>query len=434
MPGGTVYYQLKTVAKANLNGLEYITSDIATISFSSVSSKPEAIDLGLSVLWADRDLGAENYWQHGVNVVWGDISGVSSSSQECVGKYPPENISGTKYDIATAVLGNGWRLPTKDEINDLIKACTTSRCTVRDISGINFIAENGNHIFIPTEISNYNFDSEKSYWSGTLNTVSNSSAYRMRLYYSDDYNEKSQINAKDIDCRYFIRPVKDNPNWAGGNASGDDSGSDNSGSGEDSEEENGTDEPNYETIDNVSEATGYINSHGYVDLGLSVMWATCNVGASTPIAKGKYYAWGETSTKSTYSFNNSKTYGKYMNDISGNSIYDAATANWGGSWRMPTKSEFEELVNNCDWEYAILDGCYGMKITSKINGNSIFFPNADAKEDSSYMGIDLYYWSSTPDSILEPNSDNSGAYLNSGPYEMIWDYRINGGSIRPVSD
>ncbi len=81
-----------------------------------------------------------------------------------------------------------------------------------------------------------------------------------------------------------------------------------------------------------------------VDLGLSVKWATCNVGATTPEEYGDYFAWGETTTRETYT---EETYNVSMNDISGNAQYDAATANWGGDWRMPTYDELNELINSC---------------------------------------------------------------------------------------
>ena len=75
-------------------------------------------------------------------------------------------------------------------------------------------------------------------------------------------------------------------------------------------------------------STGTINGHQWVDLGLSVKWATCNVGASSPSDYGNYYAWGETRTKSEYTVDNSFTYGINIGDISGDSRYDVARANW----------------------------------------------------------------------------------------------------------
>ena len=82
--------------------------------------------------------------------------------------------------------------------------------------------------------------------------------------------------------------------------------------------------------------------HDFVDLGLSVYWATCNVGAETPAEYGDYFAWGETSPKQNYTMV-TYTYEGDLDNISG-TRYDAARVNWGGGWRMPTKEEMEELV------------------------------------------------------------------------------------------
>lgn len=88
--------------------------------------------------------------------------------------------------------------------------------------------------------------------------------------------------------------------------------------------------------------------HEWVDLGLpsGVKWATCNVGASYPEEYGNYYAWGETSTNSEYVEGNCSTYSKSMGDISGDAQYDVVRKYWGGSWRMPRKTELQELEKN----------------------------------------------------------------------------------------
>ncbi|MBO7201234.1 MAG: hypothetical protein J6V54_07570 [Bacteroidales bacterium] len=142
-------------------------------------------------------------------------------------------------------------------------------------------------------------------------------------------------------------------------------------------------------------AQNKIKGHEYVDLGLSVKWATCNVGASQPHHYGNYYAWGETSTKSEYTEEKCRTF-KNMSDISGNSSYDAACANWGGSWRMPTKQEMEELKYKCTWKKTTQSGVEGFRVTGP-NGNSIFLPAAGyCNRSSRYdVGEDGYYWSST---------------------------------------
>ena len=182
----------------------------------------------------------------------------------------------------------------------------------------------------------------------------------------------------------------------------------------------------------ISEPDGFVNDHGYVDLGLSVKWATCNVGASSPSDYGDYYAWGDTSTKSSYDTDNSKTYGKSMGNIGGNSSYDVARAKWGGSWRLPTGAELEELKTKCTWTWTTQGGHNGYKVTSKTNGKSIFLPAAGYRlgTSSNYVGDGGYYWSSTPD---ESNA-YSAFYLrfDSSNHLTEWCGRLYGFSVRPV--
>ena len=181
----------------------------------------------------------------------------------------------------------------------------------------------------------------------------------------------------------------------------------------------------------VSEPDGFVNDYGYVDLGLSVKWATCNVGANSPSDYGDYYAWGETSTKSSYTEENSSTFGKSMGNIGGNSSYDVARYRWGGSWRMPTKAEWQELVDKCTWTWTTQGGHNGYKVTGK-NGKSIFLPAAGWRYGTSpyYVGEYGYYWSSTPD---ESNTYYAYyLYFNSSYHLVDWLYRNSGRSVRPV--
>ena len=188
-------------------------------------------------------------------------------------------------------------------------------------------------------------------------------------------------------------------------------------------------------VQNHASETGTINGHEYVDLGLpsGVKWATCNVGASKPEEYGNYYAWGETSTKSSYTENNSVTYGKNFSDIGGNPAYDVARKQWGSPWRLPTKAEFNELLNNCTWTWTEQNGIKGCKVTSKKNGNSIFLPAAGWRDGTSlyYKGIHGCYWSSTP----RESSSSSAYYLdfNSVSHCTYWNRRYFGQSVRPVS-
>ena len=176
-----------------------------------------------------------------------------------------------------------------------------------------------------------------------------------------------------------------------------------------------------------------ISTSKKVDLGLSVYWAGWNVGASSPEDYGDYYAWGETNAKSSYTLDNSSTYGKSMGSIAGNSTYDVARAKWGGSWRMPTEGEYQELIDRCTWTWTTYEGVNGYKVTGP-NGNSIFLPAAGRRGGSSLddEGSGGNYWSATP-----KESGTGGAYFL-GFYEdnrgIGWDYRYYRFSVRPVSD
>ena len=157
---------------------------------------------------------------------------------------------------------------------------------------------------------------------------------------------------------------------------------------------------------------GVENGHDWVDLGLSVKWATYNVGASKPEEYGNYFAWGEVYPKETYIWDNYQHGGvepmyltKYTMDYMYSSIRDgktfldlcddAAVVNWGGKWRMPTFKELAEL-NSCTWTFATLNGINGFWVTA-TNGNSIFLPSAGYRTNSStyYAGEAGYYWSNS---------------------------------------
>ena len=122
------------------------------------------------------------------------------------------------------------------------------------------------------------------------------------------------------------------------------------------------------------------NGHEYVDLGLSVKWATCNVGATKPEGSGFYFTWGETAPKNSYDipfFDNTHT--KYTTGKKTvlDAEDDAATANWGGTWRMPTAAEIQELMDNCVIDWDIRNGVHGIVLFNKNNANAvIFFPQA----------------------------------------------------------
>lgn len=212
------------------------------------------------------------------------------------------------------------------------------------------------------------------------------------------------------------------------------------------------------------------NGHEYVDLGLpsGLKWATCNMGATTPEDYGDFFAWGETEPyyteghaqdkpcsnwkvgKSGYYWSNykwcngsynsltkycdSSDYGTVDNKTVLETKDDAANQNWGGSWRMPTQDEFQELKNNCTWVWITQNKTKGYKVTG-TNGNWIFLPAAGYRSDT-YLyegGSEGFYWSSTP----RPGFPNSAHYLaisssSFGPFADT--SRFRGQSIRAVTE
>ena len=124
---------------------------------------------------------------------------------------------------------------------------------------------------------------------------------------------------------------------------------------------------------------GLINGHGYVDLGLGVLWATCNIGASSQDDPGHYFAWGETDPKDTFTQENYQ--GKDKTCLEPGD--DPAHVHWGGSWRMPTRAELYDLIHACEWDVYWRSGerpyC---RVTSKTNGNSIILPRGGYRDEN----------------------------------------------------
>ena len=197
-----------------------------------------------------------------------------------------------------------------------------------------------------------------------------------------------------------------------------------------------------------------LNGHEWVDLGLpsGTKWATCNVGSTTPEGYGDYFAWGETTPKETYNWSTFRYCNGDYNTLTkscnkadyGNNGFtdalttlepsdDAATANWGTGWRMPTKEEFVELKNNCTVTWSTQSGVNGCLFTGP-NGNSIFLPAAGYRNNDSELldaGSDGGYWSSSLHSDYSCSAWNLGIPI-SGNYGMYPSYRYRGRVVRAV--
>ena len=178
------------------------------------------------------------------------------------------------------------------------------------------------------------------------------------------------------------------------------------------------------------------NGYEYVDLGLSVLWATCNLGASTPEAAGNYYAWGEISTKKEYLKKNSLTHKKKIGNISQKTFFDAATNLQKSPWRIPTEHEVIELKEKCTWQW---DSDRKGAVITGPSGNSIFLPaggwynnevNLDSLCSGGYNGS---YWTSTPDTYNKKYMKAvSITFFNNGSIYIIPAERFYGYNIRPV--
>jgi len=192
----------------------------------------------------------------------------------------------------------------------------------------------------------------------------------------------------------------------------------------------------------------------YVDLGLGsgTLWATHNLGATNPEDYGDYFAWGEiVPNKETYTwattawvyyengslhfskYNTDSQYGEIDNKTELDPEDDAATANMGPEWRMPTRDEITELVENCTWEWTELNGVNGYQVTGP-NGNSIFLPAAG--ESAKYsIGVRGCYWSSSmsfiaPDHYFPTNANN--LYFASDVEQLNGSSRFMGCTVRAV--
>ena len=189
----------------------------------------------------------------------------------------------------------------------------------------------------------------------------------------------------------------------------------------------------------ISGPNGYINNHGYIDLGLSVKWANMNVGAHQESDYGAYYAFGETESKKKYNFDSYKYNidGLHCRDL-GEDIsktkYDVAYMKWGGSWRMPSQEEWNELFNKCKWKWTTYNGHKGYLITGP-NANKLFLPASGGYESTLLDGIDKegFYW----------QSDNSnmdwgwtcGVFFNSSKKYTSYKLEVQKGyTVRPVCD
>lgn len=465
----------------------------------------ESVDLGLSVEWATCNVGASRPEYTGGLYAWGETETKDeyeqynykwwSDSTGAITKYTDEDgktILDPDDDVASVIWGKDWRMPTIDEFIELTENCDFIRTEVDGMYGYRVVSYiNGNSIFLP----DYPDNSELYYWSSTR-----SKGETARLLYEDQpyYNIGRYIGL-------LIRPVRPSEHYYELTLNADTLelvegqteiltakmyGKEMEGNylewlSSDTSvvwvSENGGVTAVGEGVAIITASLDTLNAacfvtvkgrepvDEFVDLGLSVKWATCNVGASYPEQYGNYFAWGETEPYYTGSarypnWKDGKESGynwasnKYAVTDSLDNIYltkynaysqlglngfidnkmvleavdDAASANLGGYWRTPTSDEFQELVDNCNWETVEMYGVWGYLITSNVPGyedKSIFMPFSGDYWDTEleeYEGG--YYWTS---SLYTGTSQGAYYFLLESQYIGGY-YRYVGGSIRPV--
>ena len=378
-------------------------------------AEEQYVDLGLpsKTLWAKSNVGASVPEEYGNFYAWGETTTKTSFTWKtyslCGGTETTpydigSSIVGTSYDVATAVMGDDWCMPTLDQFNELVKECTFDLRSLNGVTGYKITGPNGNYIFMPLcgykYDSSYNYNTTRGYyWSGTSDVVENV-AYRASVLCMSTSPKDISTTTLRRRTGIPVRAVRK------------------------------TETP--ETPETpVQETKGE-----YVDLGLSVKWATYNLGASKVSEQGDLFSWGETSTKSKFTWGNyvyaNGTSSSVMDigkDISGTQ-YDAAKALWGEDWRMPTEEEFNELLEKCSFTSKTIDGVKGGLFTGP-NGNSIFIPYAGCSYDGTTVGKNTraLYWTST---LTTSKQKATAFYITDNKPFMSYGYRRSGFSIRPV--
>lgn len=568
---GNKRYYTATISGKNMNaGAAYAYNATCESPTPTTSSDThEYVDLGLpsGLLWATCNVGANAPEEYGDYFAWGDTepyyaeghSQDATSNDWREGKsngydwqsykwcnngewtgltkytFPDDQTDGIWYwngrfigdnktvllptdDAATVNWGEGWRMPTYDDLCELCNNCTWNWTTLNDVNGYEVVGPNGNSIFLPAAgYRNYrslnSVGSYGNYWSSSLygyQTHYSQYLYFYSLYFGttdgDRYSGRSVRPVRSVpvssielsssrktlrvggektikatvlpasasgalcwtSSNYEVATVKDGTVTAISTGSCTITATATDGSG----------------ITATCEIKVVDNGYEYVDLGLpsGTLWATCNVGADAPEEYGDYFAWGETEPYYVkgysehdylwesrfwkkgkingycwYSYtwcNNGEWTGltKYTYpDNQGSGIWysgstfigdnktvlepadDAATANWGIGWRMPTQDEMIELYNNCTWNWTTLNGVNGYYVVG-LNGKSIFLPAAGYRSYQQFNSAEYgsnYYWTS---SLCDSNSEYAYTlYFYSGNYSVWYtNARYYGLPVRPV--
>ena len=340
----------------------------------------EYVDLGLSVKWATCNVGSYEPEDYGDYFAWGETSYKSTYARNnykfLEGEDGYYRHQFTKYnerhtrldpqdDVAHVKWGGDWYLPSVDECKELIENCTWTWVTQNGRKGIKGTSKkNGNSIFLPASDSKIQYhwgepaiEHDEGFY--LTNTLDSRYDYKSAIVWFREGGSAPIVDGTDRYGGYTARPV-------------------------------------FRTRVQPMETSKHVG-HTYVDLGLSVKWATCNLGANSHEEGGDTYAWGEiepsiydgTPGWDRYKWSDEdgvkmKKYNTIDNITKLELQDDAAHVKWGGNWRIPSYDEWCELFTNCDGKYVTQNGESGLLLTSKRNGNTIFIPSCAYWTNSLY--------------------------------------------------
>lgn len=396
-----------------------LTFLFVNVGNADAQQKHEYVDLGLpsGTLWATCNVGANNPEDYGDYFAWGETTTKSDyewDNYKYCRDYDSHKL--TKYvylpgwgyngftdqlstieksdDVAYQKWGSDWCMPTWAQFFELRKNCTWTWTSRNGKNGYEVKGINGNTIFLPAagEEGRWDVGARGYYWSSSRNKTYSESAEALCITSGnvDEMYTSRRCNG------YSVRPVRF-----------------------------------------FTKVKSQSTEHKYIDLGLpsGTLWATTNVGAFNPEDAGNYFAWGETKPKFIFSKDNYTSDNLTTLGISD----DAAAANWGSDWCMPTQEQWQELKDRCTCTWTELNGGRTTGYTVKgPNGKTIFLPAAGIGQEDPVERVRGYgewstYWSSTLNT--KDNSMAFGLYFqkkNNYIDILSRNQRYNGLSVRPV--
>lgn len=464
---------------------------------NDINTDYEYVDLGLSsgTLWATRNIGASSEEDKGSYFSFGEtepkdsfyysssfMNGMSNKELERIGMLDTAGNLLPTDDAASMNCGLDWRMPTTKEIDELSKL-TSQKTVVNGVYGILYTGKNGKKLFIPN--AGYKMEkgikdsTEVHIWSSSISYSENNSygtyvklGELLGYQYNRGYGMPVRPVRKNKIIARFVRNIMGLTTKGGPDtlflkvvATGEIASSGIVWTSSDKSVatvNNGVVSPvgvgkcvvtatymgSELTCDVYVQETKAAMGNEYIDLGLPSknLWAVWNIGAKSKEQIGSYFAWGETSSKPQANYNKKDYKWSGMEDDSLKALsvidendnliwnHDAATEQWGSMWKMPTKEDFQELIDNCYVSNVTINGVYGYKFISKINGMTLFFPAGGCMSSTSPLGTSVaYYWTSS----YYNDSDSYNLHIYIISYDWIsatvyTEYRHYGLPVRAI--